>query len=99
MADKFVLCVLCVSSEKSERMENQQRCDMNHDEWVKSELEAFSKAHGFIYTPLREIETRLGRLRKYMEELEIEGILAAEKMDCFYFSGTAQDALLFIPWE
>jgi len=72
---------------------------MTHDEWVRSELEAFSKAHGFIYTPLREIETRLGRLRKHMKELEIEALLAAEKMDCFYFSGTAQDALLFIPLE
>ena len=34
-----------------------------------------------------------------MEEIEIEALLSAEKMDCFYFSGTAQDALLFIPLE
>jgi Xaa-Pro aminopeptidase len=72
---------------------------MTHDDWVRSELEAFSKSHGFVYTPLEEIESRLGRLRKHMEEGEIEVLLAAEKMDCFYFSGTAQDALLFIPLE
>ena len=75
------------------------RYPMTHDQWVKTELEAFSKAHGFVRTPLQEIESRLGRLRKHMGEREIEALLVAEKMDCFYFSGTAQDALLFIPLE
>ncbi len=60
---------------------------MTHDEWVRSELEAFSKAHGFIYTPLREIETRLGRLRKHMEELEIEAYSCSREDGLFLFFG------------
>ncbi len=72
---------------------------MTHDEWVRTELENFSKALGFLYTPLEEVESRVTRLRKQMEEREIEALLAAEKMDCFYLSGTAQDALLFVALE
>ncbi|MGE5840030.1 MAG: aminopeptidase P family protein, partial [Deltaproteobacteria bacterium] len=29
----------------------------------------------------------------------LDGLLVAQKMDCYYLSGTAQDSLLFIPLE
>ncbi len=72
---------------------------MNYEDWVRAELEEWSKSLGFRYTPKEEIELRLGRVRQGMERQEMEGLLVAQKMDYYYLSGTTQDALLFVPLE
>jgi Xaa-Pro aminopeptidase len=70
---------------------------MNHDKWIREELPVMSNSLGFIYTPREEIEARHEMLRKKMDAEGMDGFLVAQKMDYFYLSGTAQDALLFVP--
>ncbi len=70
---------------------------MNHDDWVRQELRELSKSLSFRYTPIKEIENRITKMRRSMEKKEIEGLLVVEKMNFYYLSGTAQDGLLFIP--
>jgi Xaa-Pro aminopeptidase len=72
---------------------------MNHEDWVPQELRELSKSLGFRYTPLKEIEDRLARIRGNMEEKEIEGLLVIQKMNIYYLTGMTQDGLLFIPLE
>jgi Xaa-Pro dipeptidase len=72
---------------------------VKHEDWIRKELGVLSRSLGFRYTPQEEIESRLGRLRATMEEKDIEAFLVVQKMDYFYLSGTAQDALLFVPLE
>jgi Xaa-Pro aminopeptidase len=72
---------------------------MNHAEWIRREFPAISRALGFVCTPVKEIEERHRRLQKRMEAEEMEAFLILQKMDCFYLSGTAQDALLVVPLD
>jgi len=72
---------------------------MNHDDWVRQELRELSKSLSFRYTPIKEIENRITKMRRSMEKKEIEGLLVVEKMNFYYLSGTAQDGLLFIPLQ
>ena len=51
------------------------------------------------YVPEAEITNRIARLQNYLEREDIEAALVIYKMDYFYFSGTAQNVLLFIPRE
>jgi Xaa-Pro aminopeptidase len=70
---------------------------MKHAEWIKEEFPAISKALGFTFTPREEIQERHRRLQEKMEAAGLDGFLVVQKTDCFYLSGTAQDALLFVP--
>lgn len=72
---------------------------MNHDDWVRQELREWSLSLGFRYTPLKEIENRLARIRAGMKKQEMEGLLVIQKMNLYYLSGTTQDGLLFVPLE
>ena len=72
---------------------------MRHEEWVRTNLEKWSKALGFRYTPREEIELRLEKVREGMARKGIEALLVIQKMDYFYLSGTTQDALLFVPLD
>ena len=72
---------------------------MNHEEWVRTNLEKWSKSLGFRYTPREEIELRLDKVREGMSRKRIEALLVVQKMDYFYLSGTTQDALLFVPLD
>ncbi len=72
---------------------------MNYEDWVGAELEKWSKSLGFRYTPKEEIERRLAKVRQGMEREGMEALLVVQKMDCYYLSGTTQDALLFIPLD
>src|SRR5512136_2167699 len=69
---------------------------MKHADWMREEFPAMSRSLGFVYTPAQEIEERHRKLRKQMEAEGMEAFLALQKMDYFYLSGTAQDALLFV---
>jgi Xaa-Pro aminopeptidase len=50
-----------------------------------------------LLTPKQEIATRLDKLRSLMEGASLEGALFHYKIDYYYFSGTMQDAVLFVP--
>lgn len=69
---------------------------MNHGEWIRKEFRAAARSLGFVFTPKEEIEHRHAKLRKRMEAEGMEAFLVVLKMDCFYLSGTAQDALLLV---
>jgi len=70
---------------------------MNYRQWVRDELRGFSKSLGFRYTPFKEIQGRISRLKTAMEDQDIEALLVVQKMDLYYLSGTTQDSVLFIP--
>jgi len=72
---------------------------MEHKDWVRRELRKLSLSLGFRYTPLKEVENRLARLRTGMEKQGIEGLLVIQKMNFYYLSGTTQDGLLFVPLD
>ena len=50
-----------------------------------------------LYTPKSEIDLRISRMQELLTEKEIGGLLIAQNVDLFYFSGTAQNAHLYIP--
>jgi Xaa-Pro dipeptidase len=50
-------------------------------------------------TPLDEIMRRITGLQSAMAEAELAGALMVQRADVFYFSGTGQDAHLFVPVE
>lgn len=47
--------------------------------------------------PAREIAARIQNLQNAMEQTQIEGMFIVQKIDLFYFSGTAQNGSLFVP--
>jgi len=50
-----------------------------------------------MLTPKDELQRRIEKLQKTMQEDEIGGALLVQRVDLFYFSGTGQNAHLFIP--
>ena len=49
------------------------------------------------YVPAEEIQKRLQALRKEMAQREWDAVLIVQNVDLVYFSGTMQNALLFVP--
>jgi Xaa-Pro dipeptidase len=72
---------------------------MDHTNWIRKELKELSASLGFRYTPREEIEGRLVRVKKAMEDAGIEGLLILQKMNYYYLSGTTQDGALFVPLD
>ncbi len=52
-----------------------------------------------VHTPLSELQARREKLQKHLVEKNIDGALILQNADLFYFSGTSQQASLFIPAE
>jgi len=50
-----------------------------------------------ILTPSTEIESRIARLQLNLQEKSIDGALILQNTDLFYFSGTTQQANLYVP--
>lgn len=50
-------------------------------------------------TPLSEIESRIAKLQEKLASAGLEGAILLQRADLFYFSGTGQDATLFVPVE
>ncbi len=50
-------------------------------------------------TPSFEIERRINLLQHALIKNRIEAALIVQRADLYYFSGTAQDATLFVPSE
>ena len=72
---------------------------MDHGTWIRNHFAPLSKSHGFVFTPAEEIQSRISRVRSKMGRAGIEALLVAQKMDLFYFSGTCQDGILYLPLE
>ncbi len=49
--------------------------------------------------PSQEIDSRIENLQKELAKSKLDGTLILQKTDLFYFSGTIQDAHLYIPME
>ncbi len=47
--------------------------------------------------PATEIVQRIERVQKQLQDNEVDGLLIIQRVDLFYFSGTAQNAFLYIP--
>ncbi len=50
-------------------------------------------------TPASEINSRISGAQKQMQSSGINALLVVQRMDLFYFSGTAQNGYLYIPAE
>jgi len=50
-------------------------------------------------TPKSEIDRRIAHLKKQLADSQIGAVLLVQRADLFYFSGTIQEAHLFIPVE
>jgi Xaa-Pro aminopeptidase len=55
--------------------------------------------HYLHYTPKEEITARIDALQHHLTSASIDGALIIQSADLFYFSGTAQNAHLFVPAE
>ena len=51
------------------------------------------------HTPSAELQGRIQKLQKHLCEKDIDGALILQNADLFYFSGTTQQANLYIPSE
>jgi Xaa-Pro aminopeptidase len=60
--------------------------------WLQSEPQSFS-------VPRFEIERRIAAIQAELRRAEIDGVLIVQRADLFYFSGTAQNAFLYLPAE
>jgi len=49
--------------------------------------------------PMGEIETRIKRFQKKLQDNNLDGMLIVQRVDLFYFSGTAQNGFLYVPAE
>jgi len=47
--------------------------------------------------PASEIEQRITRIQRGLQEKDIDGLFIVQRVDLFYFSGTAQNGFLYIP--
>lgn len=51
------------------------------------------------YVPKSEIDGRIKRLQREIAKTDIEGCLILQSVDLFYFTGTVQNAVLWVPTE
>jgi Xaa-Pro aminopeptidase len=49
--------------------------------------------------PAKEIECRIGNFQTCLQEMGLDGAFVLQNADLFYFSGTIQSSVLFIPQE
>ena len=50
-----------------------------------------------LTTPSSEIDARINHLKKRLETARIDAALILQNSDLFYFTGTIQQAHLFVP--
>ncbi|NNF98767.1 MAG: aminopeptidase P family protein [Desulfobacteraceae bacterium] len=51
----------------------------------------------YLLTPMSEITNRITALQQLMQHQQMDGMFILQRADLFYFTGTAQDAFLYIP--
>ena len=47
--------------------------------------------------PSFEIDNRITTIQKKLQQTETDGLVIVQRVDLLYFSGTAQNAILYIP--
>jgi Xaa-Pro dipeptidase len=52
-----------------------------------------------LLVPPGEIENRIKRLQDKLQDNKLDGLLIIQRVDLYYFSGTAQNGLLYVPAE
>jgi Xaa-Pro dipeptidase len=52
-----------------------------------------------LITPKSELDKRISKLQQRMQSEEVDCVLVLQQADKFYFSGTVQDGVIFIPSE
>jgi len=52
-----------------------------------------------VSTPASELQDRINKFQKILQDKEIAGSLIIQKTDLFYFSGTSQQGWLYVPAE
>jgi Xaa-Pro dipeptidase len=52
-----------------------------------------------VSTPASELQERIDKFQKTLQDKEISGSLIIQKTDLFYFSGTSQQGWLYVPAE
>ena len=52
-----------------------------------------------VSTPASELQERINKFQKTLQDKEIAGSLIIQKTDLFYFSGTSQQGWLYVPAE
>jgi len=50
-----------------------------------------------LRTPKTELDQRIRQLQQYLQQNHIDGAVIVQKADLFYFTGTIQDAHLYVP--
>ena len=50
-------------------------------------------------TPATEIDARIASVQRHLQARELDSVLIIQRVDLYYLSGTAQNALLYIPAE
>lgn len=53
----------------------------------------------FASTPVTESEARIAKFQSFLQTTETDGALILQKADLFYYAGTIQQAVLYIPAE
>jgi len=49
--------------------------------------------------PVQEIQTRIEKCQRFLESKDLDGALLLQNVDIYYFTGTLQRSILFIPRE
>jgi hypothetical protein len=52
-----------------------------------------------LMIPYKELDRRIKNCRQAMQKNDLAGALLVQRADLFYFSGTGQNAHLFVPAE
>ncbi|WP_054700879.1 aminopeptidase P family N-terminal domain-containing protein [Desulfosarcina cetonica] len=52
-----------------------------------------------FHVPAGELCRRQARIQAKLQEKDIDGLLIVQRVDLFYFSGTAQSGFLYMPAE
>jgi len=51
----------------------------------------------YFKVPASEIETRTLNIQRQLQQSDIDGLFVVQRVDLFYFSGTAQNGFMYIP--
>ena len=62
-------------------------------------MSGYKGVGAILLTPLSELNGRVAKLQVWMKDHEVDGCLVAQSADLVYFSGTCQNAYLYVPAE
>jgi Xaa-Pro aminopeptidase len=66
---------------------------------ISTESSPAVKFTNHFKVPAFEVEARISNIQKEIRKTDIDGIFIVQRVDLFYFSGTAQNGFMYIPAE